>query len=219
MTEPELYERFVKTLYERYLLSAPGASKEYQLHHRKNYRGLKTGNLHEIDLSFETTIGGMKILVLIECKYYSRRVGKGIVEELHSKMDDIGAHKSAIVTTVGFQKGALKAAKAYGIALVIATVQKGWLERPDQGEMFEPQWRFLNHGYIPVPFFGPWPIGCAHHAEYFVEGLVSSLKDEIERKGHQLGPPPWQMHPHLPPEGRRIIHEDGIYEELGWTNE
>lgn len=214
MSEAELYERFVKTLYEEYMLPSSGSPQDYILHHRKTYAGQRTGNQHEIDLSFEATVGSLRILVMIECKHYRRRLGKDVVEQLRSKMDDIGAHKGVIVTTVGFQKGALRAAKSYGIALVIATVEPGWFDDPDSTALFDPQWHFMNYGYIPVPFFGPWPIGCSHHAKYLVSGLLSSLEDEVEGRV-----PPWHVHPHLPPEGRSIIYEDGVYDELGRISE
>jgi Restriction endonuclease len=210
VTDADLYERFVQGLYYQYLLPGDGLGTKYTLHHRKSYIGLKTGNTHEVDLSFEAHIGSMRFLILIECKYYRRRVGKEIVEELHARIDDIGAHKGAIVTTVGFQKGALNAAKAYGIALIIATVSPDWFENPDPSCLLDPQWKFMNHGYIPVPFFGPWPMGCAHHGRFLISSLVSSLRDEIEGWA-----PPWSMHPHLPEEGRSIIAQDNVYDSLG----
>ena len=210
MTEAELYERFVRCLYYQYLLPSDYSTHEYTLYHRKAYTGLKTGNSHEIDLSFETTIGSMKLLILIECKYYRRRVGKEIVEALHAKLDDIGAHKGVIVTTAGFQKGALNAAKAYGIARIIATINPRWFENPDESYLLDPEWKFMNHGYIPVPFFGPWPMGCAGHGRFLISGLISSLLDEAEGWSQC-----WSMHPHLPEEGHSIIAQDGTYDSIG----
>jgi len=68
----------------------------------------------------------------------------------------------------------------------------------------------MNHGYVPVPFFGPWPIGCSHHAKHLVSALLSSLEDEIEGWTS-----PWYVNPHLPQEGLSIIREDGIF--LGYS--
>jgi len=56
VTEAELYERFVQCLYYQYLLPGDGLGEKYTFYHRKAYIGLKTGNSHEIDLSFETTV-------------------------------------------------------------------------------------------------------------------------------------------------------------------
>ena len=57
------------------------------------------------------------------------RVPVNDVEEFHSKLDDIGAHKGIIVTTVGFQRGAVQTAKARGIALALLT------KDPQKGEL------------------------------------------------------------------------------------
>lgn len=62
---------------------------------------------------------GARILCIVECKCYSKRVGVADVEEFHSKLDDIGAHKGIMITTIGFEAGAKKAAEGRGIGLLI----------------------------------------------------------------------------------------------------
>jgi hypothetical protein len=59
----------------------------------------------------------------VECKHYKKKVPVDDVEEFHSKIDDIGAHKGIVITTVGFQVGAIKTAKARGIALALLTTE------------------------------------------------------------------------------------------------
>jgi len=66
-------------------------------------------------------IAGARLLCVVECKCYSNSVSANEVEEFHSKLDDIGAHKGIMVTTVGFQDGAVKVAKGRGIALALLT--------------------------------------------------------------------------------------------------
>jgi predicted helicase len=73
--------------------------------------------------------GGADLLVLVECKHYKHRVPVDDVEEFHSKIDDIGAQKGILITTVGFQSGALKAAKGRRIALALLT------KEPQPGEI------------------------------------------------------------------------------------
>jgi hypothetical protein len=91
--------------------------------HRNRYKGA-SGQEHEIDLSFETTLAGSRLLVLVECKCYSRPVGIEDLAEFAYKLRDIGAHKGIVVSTVGFREGAITIARREGIALVVAV--KAW---------------------------------------------------------------------------------------------
>jgi hypothetical protein len=62
--------------------------------HGKSYEGRITGRKIKVDVSFTLSIaGGAKLLVIVECKNYNHRVPVDDVEELHSKIDDIGAQK------------------------------------------------------------------------------------------------------------------------------
>jgi len=87
------------------------------VYHLKEYIGRISQRKIKVDVSFETSVIGSSILVLVECKYYKNVVDVGEVEEFHSKLDDIGAHKGIVITTQGFQEGAIKTAKGRGIAL------------------------------------------------------------------------------------------------------
>ena len=84
-----------------------------------SFIGRITGRKIVVDISCETQLLGARILCIVECKCYSTRVGVADVEEFHSKLDDIGAHKGIMVTTVGFEAGAKKAAEGRGIGLLI----------------------------------------------------------------------------------------------------
>jgi hypothetical protein len=61
--------------------------------------------------------GGFSVLFLVECKCYSQKVEVGDIEEFRTKIDDIGAHKGIVFSTIGYESGAIKTAKAYGIGL------------------------------------------------------------------------------------------------------
>lgn len=62
--------------------------------------------------------GGAEFKVLIECKKYRSAVERELVQVLQDKVRSVGAHKGMLFTTSGFQSGAIKYAKAHGIALV-----------------------------------------------------------------------------------------------------
>ena len=73
---------------------------------------------------FDYDIAGANPLFLVECKCYGHSVPVDDVEEFHSKIDDIGAHKGIMVTTVGFQEGTVKTARGRGIALALLTTEQ-----------------------------------------------------------------------------------------------
>jgi len=62
---------------------------------------------------------------LWECKNYpSHRVTVDEVEEFHSKITQVGAHKGTMVTRMGFQSGAIAFAKSRGIGLMTLNKQR-----------------------------------------------------------------------------------------------
>jgi restriction system protein len=106
------YEDFIYGVC-RALGEAAGAA----VHRDRIFRGRISGREIKVEVSFETQLLGARILGLVECKCYKSRVEVSDVEEFHSKIDDIGAHKGIMFTTVGYEAGAVKVAKGRGIAL------------------------------------------------------------------------------------------------------
>jgi len=83
----------------------------------KTYTGRVSRRKITMEVSFEGQLLGVRILGLVECKCYKSRVEVSDVEGFHSKLDDIGAHKGIMFTTVGYEAGAKNVAKGRGIAL------------------------------------------------------------------------------------------------------
>lgn len=125
-TDAKKYELLVREILAARLKDDTRAI-DFKVFHGKKYLG-KSGHNHQIDVSAELKLAGIKILILVECKLYSKKVGIDDILEFATRMDDIGAHKGIIVTTVGFQKGTAKIAKSKGIALVVAC-DLGWSPR------------------------------------------------------------------------------------------
>lgn len=73
---------------------------------------------YQIDVYAEFTALNSKFKVLCECKQYTSSVSREKVAVLHDKIESIGAHKGILLTTSDFQSGAIKYAKAHGIALI-----------------------------------------------------------------------------------------------------
>lgn len=111
----ENYEQFTQQV----LSSLVGVTVHYQ----RVYTGRISQRDIKVDVSFNYTIAGADLLFLVECKCYAHSVTVDEVEEFHSKIDDIGAHKGIMVTTVGFQEGAVKTARGRGIALALLTTE------------------------------------------------------------------------------------------------
>lgn len=113
----KVFERIVRSLMLAKLTDGPTAS--LSSFHSKRYLG-KSGHSHEIDVSFEVELAGVKLLVVVECKDYGRKVGVDDVMTFIYRIRDIGAHKGLLVTTRGFQAGAVTVARAEGIGLLLA---------------------------------------------------------------------------------------------------
>lgn len=111
----ENYEQFTQQV----LSSLVGVT----VHHQRVYTGRISQRDIKVDVSFNYTIAGADLLFLVECKCYAHSVTVDEVEEFYSKIDDIGAHKGIMVTTVGFQEGAVKTARGRGIALALLTTE------------------------------------------------------------------------------------------------
>lgn len=111
--ESNEYEKFTQQV----IKELAGAN----IHHQKTYKGRLSQRDIKVDVSFNYNIAGANLLFLVECKCYNHAVPVDDVEEFHSKIDDIGAHKGIMVTTVGYQEGTIKTAKGRGIALALLT--------------------------------------------------------------------------------------------------
>ena len=120
---PVQYEQHVEKLFSKELEKYVDL-QDFRIFHDKRYSG-KSGHQHQIDVSAEFKIAGAKILIVIECKQYTRSVGVDDVLVLASRIEDIGAHKGILVATTGFQAGAFKIAQSRRIALVTAC-DLGW---------------------------------------------------------------------------------------------
>lgn len=109
---PEQFERQVRDF-----VDALGTNLEdYSSNHREVVIG--PDGEYEIDITVRFSALNVNYLTLIECKRYSRPVGREKVQSLYAKMQSVGAQKGIVFSTSGFQLGASEYAAAHGIALV-----------------------------------------------------------------------------------------------------
>ncbi len=138
--ESDEYEVFARNVIQE--LTGPTVT----VHRQKPYTNRRTGAAIVIHVSFTTNYIGAALLFIVECKRHKNKVRVQDVRELRAIKDDLGAHKGIIITTKGFQKGAIEDAKANGIALAFLTVE------PQKGELVF----VVNVGQPTSQFDGFW---------------------------------------------------------------
>jgi restriction system protein len=110
---PEEYEKQVVA----WLNAAGQGLNQFQVRHLQHLRG--DGGDYEFDAIAEfTVLNGARIIILVECKRYSRPVERDKLLSLWAKLKDVNAHKAMMFATCGFQEGALEYARTYGIATI-----------------------------------------------------------------------------------------------------
>jgi restriction system protein len=113
---PEEYEQQVVA----WLRASGSTLEKFEVEHLRHLPG--GGGDYEFDAVAEFTIfNGARIVVLVECKRYSRPVERDHLLALWAKLQDVGAHKAMMFATCGFQSGALEYASSRRIATVIFT--------------------------------------------------------------------------------------------------
>lgn len=85
--------------------------------HNVKLPGLQSETNRQIDVLVEQYIGQYAIKVVIDCKDYASPVDVKAVEEFHGLVQDVGAHKGALVCPSGFTKSAKKRARKLQIDL------------------------------------------------------------------------------------------------------
>lgn len=90
--------------------------KDFIIQH--NVKKKAPDGAYQIDIYASVTALGVEIKYLCECKQYSSPVKRERVELLESRLKSLGMHKGILLSTSGFQSGAIEFAKAHGIALI-----------------------------------------------------------------------------------------------------
>jgi hypothetical protein len=87
-------------------------------------RGRRSGRSRKLELFVKYPIevkfgrgfaATVPIHIAVDCKHYSKKIEIKKVEEFHGQPDDIGAHFGILVSTNGFDAGAVARAKGYAM--------------------------------------------------------------------------------------------------------
>ena len=73
---------------------------------------------YQLDIYASFTALNVELKILCECKKDSSQVKRERVELLEGRLKSLGMHKGILLSTSGFQSGAIQYAKAHGIALI-----------------------------------------------------------------------------------------------------
>ncbi|GAA0893634.1 hypothetical protein GCM10009122_33130 [Fulvivirga kasyanovii] len=143
-----------------------------KIEHRKKLIS-EAGNRYEIDLSYDFEIGNAHYLTLVECKQWNSNVTREKIGHFKSVLVELKAHKGIVITTKGFQKGAIEFAKTNGIGLFK-------ISNDDQFEMishFVGNIEALESHLLKVEDFSP-------KSKTYCNGLFypSDIFDFIERR-------------------------------------
>jgi predicted helicase len=146
--------------------------------YKHKFTGKKTGTDWEVD-AFGYDLDGC--LVLIECKHYeTNKLNQNQLGAFVYTLQDLGAKRGIVVTTLGLQKGAIKVAKAENITLIkldyhsnnenftVNLVNKAVIQRTDQ---------FKGISFSP---------GLAKIKNYSQEELLKHLYEEVARENSDI---------------------------------
>ena len=98
---------------------------------RKNVKLNGVDGERQIDVLVETTVAGLHLRTIIECRDYNKRLDITHLDGLHSKMQDVNANKAVLVSRKGFSKKAVNKAQRLGITL--CTLNNPEIELRDVG--------------------------------------------------------------------------------------
>lgn len=73
---------------------------------------------YQLDIIASFTALDVQLKILCECKQYTSQVKRERVEILEGRLKSLGMHKGILLSTSGFQSGAIQYAKSHGIALI-----------------------------------------------------------------------------------------------------
>lgn len=108
------FEKLAERIFAK-LVNNPDYEK---VEHNVNLEG-KDGP-RQIDVLITSQAAGMEIKTIIECKDYKGKVSVGVIDALHSVMQDVNANKAVAVSSNGFSSTAISKAKRLGISLYTA---------------------------------------------------------------------------------------------------
>lgn len=111
---PSEFEEFCMGLLKTYAVEEH--LKNFNIEH--NVKQEAPDGTYQLDIYASFTALDVELKILCECKQYTSTVKRERVELLDSRLKSLGMHKGILLSTSGFQSGAIRYAKSHGIALI-----------------------------------------------------------------------------------------------------
>lgn len=108
------FEHFTQRVFQK--IDGNDVLKPSRVQHNVKLKG-KSGCEHQIDVYWEYEKDGISHRVAIECKNYKTHVPIGKVRDFFGVLHDLDIVHGIMVSSKGFQEGAIKFADFYGISL------------------------------------------------------------------------------------------------------
>lgn len=111
---PTEFEEFCMQLLKSYAIEEN--LKDFNIEH--NVKMEAADGTYQLDIFASFTALDVELKILCECKQYTSPVKRERVELLEGRLKSLGIHKGILLSTSGFQSGAIQYAKIHGIALI-----------------------------------------------------------------------------------------------------
>jgi hypothetical protein len=135
------YEELVRDFYQG--LVQDEGFETVRVQHDVRIQG-RSGTTHQIDIFWEFNLAGVAHRTAIECRRYNSKIKKSHVAAFHSVITDIACTNGVIVTTAGFQSGAVSYAEHQGIRLVLVNPMLREIHVKMDARFFDVRnWRFV----------------------------------------------------------------------------
>lgn len=125
--------------------------------HNVKLPGIQSETERQVDVLVEQNIGQYTMRIVIDCKDYAKPVDVKGVEEFYGLVQDVGAHKGALVCPKGFSKAAKNRAKKLEIELYspVDTDPHKWTAKVAAPVLCDVRTTYMSFGIsvsVPKPF-------------------------------------------------------------------
>lgn len=146
------WKKFEKIVAGIHMLKFQGADVKFDDH----IIGQKSKRRRQVDVSVRFMHGMYEYLTIVECKDSTRKVGIKEVEAFSKKREDLGAIHGVLVSSKGFQKGAIETAKFDRIELfTLKEMKSDWTKSIKATVFTLPYPESVEFDY---PYFEPAPL-------------------------------------------------------------
>jgi hypothetical protein len=173
------YELLTQSIYNEIMAKEGVANVDVQ--HNISIQG-RSGAEHQIDVYWEFKQAGITHRVLIECKNYASSLTLEKARNFFGVLHDIGSCVGIMVTKTGYQAGAAKFCKHYGIALKL-------LRKPKE-EDWEGRIKEIHIKMIPKV-----PVSTEEHPIVCQLFLRPNSNEQEVRLNHAVKTRPDVLHP------------------------